>query len=158
MHHYIDTQDFTRKEQTLSGTFKITEFARLQQELLNPKDEINWTLQGFTHAGKRCLSLHLSGNLVLTCQRCLKPMNHQLDEYQEYYLFHTEEQAEAHDMEDPKDALVHNNQFIIFDLIEDEVILALPMMSIHEICPEEMDPEKETYQPFKASTLKKGKK
>jgi uncharacterized protein len=38
--------------------------------------------------------------------------------------------------QDEVDTLVHSRQFDLHELIEDEMLMALPIVSLHEACPE----------------------
>jgi uncharacterized metal-binding protein YceD (DUF177 family) len=74
--------------------------------------------------------LHLQGDLiavVLTCQRCLGPLQTQIQPD-----FFADLQADL-DKTDP--CCSNGDNFLLYDWIEDELILSLPWFPKHDICP-----------------------
>jgi len=78
----------------------------------------------------------VSGNLTasyrLQCQRCLEPMQFDVDEAFEFVFAKTEE--EAHRVPERFDPVVldDSGQIHVIDLFEDELILYLPTVARHE--------------------------
>ena len=81
--------------------------------------------------------LHLtsSASIPLTCQRCLTPVDSQIEVDQWYRFVATEEIAMAEDDESEEDLLVMEPQFDLLAVLEDELIMALPVVPMHEVCP-----------------------
>jgi uncharacterized protein len=92
--------------------------------------------------GRPALRVRLRGALQLRCQRCLEPMRFDVDSDSTLVLAATQAEIDA----DPADAnapdrLLAAEEVRVRDLIEDELILALPYAARHEEC--EVDAEGE---------------
>lgn len=129
-----------------------------------------WRLAGEIRqpkGGKPQVWLHLtaSGQVALTCQRCLKPVHEDLDIDRWIRFVDTEAEAAALDVDSDDDVLALPRHLDARELIEDELLLALPLVPRHEACPEplpqaadEEEPElEERPNPFaKLAALKRG--
>ena len=82
------------------------------------------------------LQLQARTALQLTCQRCLQPMTVPLDVQPSLRFVHGEAQAEALDEDSDEDVLALTPSLDLLPLIEDELILALPLVPRHEVCPQ----------------------
>ena len=81
--------------------------------------------------------LHLSAqaSVPLTCQRCMAAVSTPLEVDQWYRFVESEEVAMAEDDEAEEDLLVMVPQFDLLALLEDELLMALPLVPMHETCP-----------------------
>lgn len=82
------------------------------------------------------LNLTASGQVALTCQRCLKPVHEDLDIDRWIRFVDTEAEAAAMDVDSDDDVLALPRHLDARELIEDELLLALPLVPRHEVCPE----------------------
>ena len=73
--------------------------------------------------------------LPLTCQRCLGPVEMPVSIERSFRFVATEELAAAQDEESEEDVLVLSRDFHLLDLIEDELLMSLPVVPKHEVCP-----------------------
>lgn len=80
------------------------------------------------------LHLSASAEVGLVCQRCLAPVTVPLVLTREFRFVATEAQADREDDEATEDLLVRSRQFDLAALIEDELILALPLVALHPDC------------------------
>ena len=80
------------------------------------------------------LDLTAHAELPLTCQRCLKPVPVSLDVDQQVRFVETEAQAEAEDEVAEEDVLALTPEFDLLALVEDELILAVPLVALHRDC------------------------
>ena len=101
---------------------------------------LNWSALGEVRtdeAGAEQVWLHITADvsLPLTCQRCLGPVEITVEVKQSFRFVGTEEAAEAQDEESEEDVLALSQDFNLSDLIEDEVLMALPVVPRHEECP-----------------------
>ncbi len=102
---------------------------------------LQWRLAGEIRqpkGGKPQVWLHLtaSGQVALTCQRCLKPVHEDLDIDRWIRFVDTEAEAAALDVDSDDDVLALPRHLDARELIEDELLLALPLVPRHEVCPE----------------------
>jgi uncharacterized protein len=81
------------------------------------------------------LRLTVHTTLTQICQRCLEPVEVEVQVTREFRFVETEALAEQQDDECEEDLLVTSRDFDLSALIEDEVLLALPLVPLHEVCP-----------------------
>jgi uncharacterized protein len=138
----LDVVAFARAAATLSGTDSLSKYERLAQEAQAQSSDlsVNWTASGEwrePHAALPQAWLHVQADAVvpLTCQRCLTGMDTLLDVDRWFRFVADEAAAEAQDDEAEEDLLVVSPHFDLVGLVEDELLLALPMVPTHETCP-----------------------
>lgn len=81
------------------------------------------------------IHLTVDVSLPLTCQRCLGPVDERIQIERDFRFVETEVQAELEDDESLEDVLVASQDFDLAGLIEDEILLDLPLVPRHEVCP-----------------------
>jgi uncharacterized protein len=81
------------------------------------------------------LSLKASACLELICQRCLAPMEAWVHVDRQFFWVPNEAAAMALDDVLEEDVLVSSASFDGQTLIEDELIMAMPLVPMHEACP-----------------------
>jgi uncharacterized protein len=83
------------------------------------------------------LRLALAGDIWLECQRCLGPYRHTFDVAVEYRIAATEEEADGYPLDDDEvEVIVGSHRFDVRDLIDEELLLSLPLVPKHDACPE----------------------
>ena len=127
----INNLEFAKSQLKLDDSLVAAELVRLAEMLAKEgKSQIKFQLMG---ANKRFSqpSLHLAvkANLVMTCQRCLDEMTVDLDLNFDYLISSTE-LNEAED-NDEIDWLEATSEMNVGELIEDELLLALPFAPTH---------------------------
>jgi len=78
------------------------------------------------------LDLSIEGQFDLTCQRCLQDMQWTLSTNVSLGLARSIQELEG--AEDDLDRVMAGKSMSIEGLVEDEVILAVPMIPRHELC------------------------
>ena len=144
----LDLRAFTRDAGTLQGELPLAFFQRLAPSLLpggdgGPAGPVTWRADGRqrpVRGGVPELWLHLQATaaVVLECQRCLQPMAHALRVDRQLRFVEGEDEAERLDEESDDDVLALPPAADLLSLIEDEMILALPLVPRHESCPQPM--------------------
>lgn len=81
------------------------------------------------------LFLRADAKAPLTCQRCLEVVDVELQVRSSFRFVADEETAAAQDDDSEEDLLVLHDDFNLHQLIEDELVLALPLIAHHEVCP-----------------------
>jgi len=139
---HLDVKAFAHSENTLIGHELLSKYERLMQETqgLGGERTLNWAAQGVVRvdeAGAEQIWLHLTVNvsLPLTCQRCMGPVDIEVDVKRSFRFVASEEMAEEQDEEAEEDVLALDPEFSLSDLIEDEVLMALPVVPRHDECP-----------------------
>jgi uncharacterized protein len=81
--------------------------------------------------------VHLQGDAVLkvTCQRCLAPMDLHVAFERDFRFVASEALAEVEDEESDEDVLVLSREFDLLQLVEDELLMAVAPVPMHETCP-----------------------
>ena len=101
---------------------------------------VSWQAEGALHqdvSGHTQHALHLQAHarLPMICQRCLTPVEVDLWVDQRYRFVDNEDQAMAEDDASEEDLLVLSREFDLHELVEDELLMALPLVPRHEVCP-----------------------
>jgi uncharacterized protein len=141
----LDIAALCRDGARLEGTVPLSVLARLATSLLNDADggsaEVRWSAQGQTRpvAGgtpELWLALRAEVAVRLECQRCLQPMAWPLQFDRRLRFVRGEREAERLDDELDDDVLALEPRIDLLQLVEDELILALPLVPRHDTCPE----------------------
>jgi uncharacterized protein len=149
----IDGFEFASAGATQQGTWPLKELPRLRDVLAHDAGEVAYDITGVRdERGRPGLRLKVSGTLVLRCQRCLEPMEFEVNTDETLVLAATlaEIHAEPADAHAP-DRVVAGREMALGALIEDELILALPFAPRHEDCsPAGAGDSAESQSPFAA--------
>jgi len=99
-------------------------------------------------AGQTWLHLQAGATVVLACQRCLQPLTVPLSVDRRIRFVATEEEAERLDEEGEDDVLARPARGLdLPGLVEDELILALPLVPRHTVCPQPLMPADSAAEP-----------
>ena len=138
----LNIQAFAQEGQTLIEMTPLSNLERLTQELhgLEADSTINWRADGELrpHAGAAddvWLHLQAKGSLPLTCQRCMGAVSTAVEIDQWYRFVADEDIAMAQDDQSEEDLLVMAPQFDLLAVLEDELLMTLPLVPMHESCP-----------------------
>ena len=139
----FDVRQAAEASRILAGQNLLSEYERLMAEtkVLGAQNVLSWSAQAERRqdaAGQTQNWLHLNVvvSLPLTCQRCLGPVDVGLQIAREFRFVASEEVAEQQDDDCEEDLLVQSREFDLAGLIEDEVLLALPLVPRHDACPQ----------------------
>ncbi|MBD9531874.1 MULTISPECIES: YceD family protein [Comamonas] len=142
---HLDVKAFAQAGATLTGSDPLSRYTRLAQDAEGPVDglQVDWRAEGELRAesgGASHLWLHLTveAGLPLTCQRCLQLDRMPLQVDRSFRFVADEATAEALDDEAEEDLLALSRDFDLRALIEDELLMALPLVPRHEVCPQEL--------------------
>lgn len=137
---------FAEAAATLSGNDPLHTYARLKAELAEPAADstvsiVDWQADGANRDGATGVPvpwMHLSAQtrVPLTCQRCLAPVDIDLHVDRWFRFAADEASAAAEDEESEEDVLVSSRDFDLHTLIEDELLMEIPVTPRHEVCPE----------------------
>ncbi len=138
----LDVRQAGLAAQQLAGQDVLSSFERLMEETqgLGGQNAVNWTVRGALEDDAKgqpqaWLFLTVATSLPLTCQRCLGPVEVSLQFERAFRFVETEAQAELEDDASEEDVLVLSRDFDLAALIEDEVLMALPLVPRHDRCP-----------------------
>ncbi len=150
----IDGFEFASAGAMQHGAWPLRDFPRLRDILAFDSGEVSYTLNGVRDArGRPGLRVRVRGALQLRCQRCLEPMTLEVQSVEVLLLAATvaEIHEEAADAQAP-DRVVAGKDMPVRDLIEDELILAVPYAPRHERCAPApaLEADEKTDSPFAA--------
>ena len=131
----IDSLAFARGGLTIEGSIPLARLPRLADELLDRSGSLEIRLHGWQSASKAWLRLEIHGNIMVRCQRCLKSVSLPLGIDGTLQLIAPGETWPDDDLvDDGADAIAADEELDVRSLIEDEVLLALPIAPLHAQC------------------------
>ncbi len=130
----INLYEFARSGQRAEGELELIRMLRLE----SPKREgvLRWQAVGFVSRQKKPqLDLEIAGIVDLVCQRCLEPVKLKLALQRRFLVARSEQEADEVPMDDDHiEVVVGSESFDIEALVEDEVLLSLPLVPMHQDC------------------------
>ncbi|NDP48088.1 MAG: hypothetical protein GZ085_06765 [Sulfuriferula multivorans] len=126
----VDPRRFCKDAQSWEIESDVSAFPRLALEftqgalfcrIIGRADEL----------GGLSLKLTVHGQVELMCQRCLSGMPHVIEIDRTVYLARTETEMERLDEMPDSDAILVSESLGLVELVEDEVLLGLPMAPMH---------------------------
>jgi uncharacterized protein len=128
----IDLVDFAHHAGTHHGKIPVSEFERLRDYLAADGGELQYKVTGaLDKDGKPVLQISLQGELTLRCQRCLGELGHVLDLSTVLRLAQSENELSRLDEDEAVDCILATRETDVRALIEDEIILSLPISPRH---------------------------
>lgn len=148
----IDGFEFASAGATQEGQLPLSGFPRLQDVLVSDAGEVAYAVQGVRdERGRLGLELTVQGTLPLRCQRCLGRLGYEVRSHVTLMLAASQAQIDAEPVDvGAPDWVLGGKEMALAELVEDELILALPYAPHHESCaaPAAIDPA--TSSPFAA--------
>ena len=141
----LDVLALCKDAARVSGRWPLAGMERLAAGLVEVADsgaELVWEAQGLqrTRSGavpENCLHLQARAQVKLQCQRCLQALEMDLAVDRHFLFVASEEEAARLDEHSEEDVLVLQPRLDLRELIEDELILAVPLVPRHEgDCPD----------------------
>ena len=132
----IDGLEFARNGSKLQGAWSVADFPRLRDVLLTDKGTLQSVLRGVPEElGRPALRLKVDGALQLVCQRCLEALEYPLHIEVSLQLAATQAEIDADPLQaEGPERIVASREMPVRDLIEDELLLAIPLAPRHERC------------------------
>jgi uncharacterized protein len=126
----IHSERIATKPQVWEGRFAPGELERLEETLAGPEGELNYRITATLDRRRRkVVSCIIEGFVFLTCQTSLEAFRHEVSIDDRLVLVDSEAQLPPIEEEsDAEDYLVADEPLDIRDLVEDAVLLALPMV------------------------------
>lgn len=163
----LDLEIFARENAELKGTWPAAALLRLAQEAAPEAPaaawpEVNWQANGELRTlrgseSQTWLHVQTQATVALTCQRCLQPVRAAINLQRDFRFVGDEQLAAQIDADSEEDVLAMPRHLNLRDLIEDELLLALPLVPRHKTCPQPLPlPEQDidTSEPVNTETRK----
>ncbi len=115
----------------IQGKWPLNQLKRLNEVLVSDQGEVEVELK-FGKAGPiPYIEGHITAELQLKCQRCMQAMSYTVDSDFKLGMVLNEEQIERlPDEYEPY--LVEDDSNFVGDMLEDELLLALPLVAMHD--------------------------
>ena len=149
----LDVIDFAETASSQSGIESAVNYPRLAAELAQQPGEtaepvtgqpsVAWQVEGEQRIGADGASVpwlyvRAETDVALVCQRCLTPVATTLLVDRWFRFAPDEATAEAEDEIADEDVLVVARDFDVHGLIEDELLMEIPITPRHDVCPVEV--------------------
>jgi uncharacterized protein len=139
---HLNIEAFAKAGGHIAASEDLARFDRLLDEAqgAGAQNPVRFTATGMMRpngASSEQIWLVLSAEVALpqTCQRCLGPVEVPILFEREFRFVASEAVAEVEDEESEEDVLVLSRDFNLLELVEDELLMALPVVPKHEVCP-----------------------
>jgi len=139
---HLDIEPLAQSGGTIGGHDLLSNYKRLMAESKDvaPDAVLVWQAQGelrvdLSAGAQSWLRLTVQTRLPLTCQRCLNRVDVVVKVDQHFRFVENEQTAQEQDEICEEEVLAISHDLNLAELIEDEVLLALPLIPRHEICP-----------------------
>lgn len=142
----LDVEAFAKEDGRLEGRWPLAGFERLAESAhaeARPAavDEVVWGAEGElrpVRGGPPEIWLHVQARaqMNLECQRCLQPVAAPLTAQRSFRFVADEATAAEIDADSEDDVLALTRALNLKDLLEDELILTLPLVPMHDSCPQ----------------------
>jgi uncharacterized protein len=139
----LDVRRFAAEGAALQGEDRLAGYARLTAETggRGGENPVRWRAWGEmlnpAHVSPQVwLHLEAGTTLPLVCQRCLGPVEVDVSVQRSFRFVPDEATAAAEDDEAEEDVLAESRSFDLAELLEDELLMEMPVAPRHEVCPE----------------------
>lgn len=129
----VDPARFAREQSRLTGTLTLAQLPRLADVLFDHAGSVSYEVAGYTRGnGQPALHIALAADLALRCQRCLERLALHLDVERDLVLVANASAVDPGDDEDDDiDTIPRVAALDLLQLIEEEMVLSLPMAARH---------------------------
>jgi len=130
---YINPERAAARGFEASGEFMLEKMNGLRERLLTPYGKVEAKLKFNKEGRRKNVKGHIVGEMIVECQRCMSALKIPVDHY--FQLGFVEGEDEIDRLLPGEEPLLVNNSEDIFlaDIIEDELELLLPMVTMHDI-------------------------
>ncbi|MEQ6433909.1 YceD family protein [Comamonas sp. w2-DMI] len=139
----LDVRAFAQAEGHLQGQAPLSAFKRLAEDAQphgGAQPEVRWQAEGefvpeTGGAGQVWLHVTAEVDLPMVCQRCLTAASIPLLVDRSFRFVANEALAEQEDDDSEEDVLALSREFDLLELIEDELLMEVPVVPRHDVCP-----------------------
>jgi uncharacterized protein len=130
----LDTMRFAQAGGEMSGEVRLSDLDRLADVLMSDEGAASYRVRGNLEKGRPILTLVVDTTVMLLCQRCLEPYRQALSVERVFPIARDEAQLELWERDDPLlDAMVADPELDVLTLVEDEILLSLPVVPRHPL-------------------------
>lgn len=130
---------FAAESRSIEGELAVADLLRLSDVLASTAGQLSWRVEGFMVDGAETaeprLRLRVDGALELRCQRCLGGLAWPLRIDTLLQPVRSGQPIPEEELEDEEvDAIEIEAELDVLALLEDEILLALPLAPRHQVC------------------------
>lgn len=137
----LDVFEIARTGQTVEGELTLDDMPELAASVLELEGPIRFSVTGLGVIERLpAARLEIEGSVVMTCARCNDPVVYPIDGELVFRFTKTEAEANALPLDeegDDEEVIVGSRALSVAAWVQEEVLLSLPAMPVHEDC--EMD-------------------
>jgi uncharacterized protein len=140
--HRLDVRRFAEEGAELNGDERLAAYPRLAAESQSApaERELSWHARGEIlnpqHVHPQIwVHLEAETNLQMVCQRCMTPVEVFLGVERSFRFVADEATAAAEDDAAEEDLLALSRSFDLKELVEDELLMEVPVAPFHDVCP-----------------------
>ena len=128
---FIFPLQLAERQERLTGSVAVSRLRRLRDILPNSKGSVNFDLQfGTDDQGHVFIKGAFSANLNLRCLRCMQPMQLVVANKVNLGVVNPDNDRDVADRYEP--LTLADNQIALETLLEEEILLAMPIAPVHE--------------------------
>jgi len=128
----IDSLYFARNGKQISGEAQLADLPRLHDLLESTQGTLSYVIRGSVDKQDNpVLNLGVVGHCRLMCQRCLQGMDHSIHLEARLVLREQAELDVLEDEDDEFDSILADAKLDVLDLLEEEILLSLPIAPKH---------------------------
>lgn len=153
----LDVGAFIDSGEILEGGLPVADLHRLAAGLFAQADlaslsAVQWRAQGRLVSQRvgqpqRWLDIEAKGSFPWECQRCLHAVDLPIEVSRSIRFVEDEASAANLDADCDDDVLAVSRQFDLLELLEDELIMAQPLVPRHERCPTNVEQHMRSFDP-----------
>ncbi len=135
--HYIDPQRLAEQQAELAGSYPLAALDRLVSSLHSATGEVTFQLSFGMSGDRAVVTGQVATRLPLTCQRCLRPVSWSVNrDISLGVILNPDQVADLPDCYEPL-VVAPDGTVALRDIVEDELILELPVVAFHPlaVCP-----------------------
>ena len=152
----LDFVQAARKASKINGYWPISRLERLANMVLDDQANIEAELEFDVQGRLRTVCGSVKASLTVTCQRCMQPMTLNLDSQFKLAMVSDESRAGLLPEEFEPLMLDEDNRVNIPVMLEDELLLAIPLVALHETeCSDYLQEQKDRQASEEEQALKK---
>ena len=156
-----DVDRLADRQADVAFDIPLSRLSRVQAQIAGAQGSVRGVAHFRREAGYRVAELEMEGEAKLICQRCLAPMTWPLESETRVAILANEREADGVPQE-VETVHAADNHIRVADLVEEELLLTLPLVPLHESAEEcqalqdevptpaaeEAAPAPETQKPF----------
>ena len=143
---HLNLRGLAQEHGVAEGRLPLAELPRLRSLLVGSKEQlqslqVDWRMRGFirNRAGGQpqpMIELQVQAEVPMQCQRCLQPAMQKIVDVALLRLVEKEPELTLEEIEAEDEALCDLDAFDVSALVEDQILLALPLVPMHSACPQ----------------------